>query len=156
MNHPGSCRRPASVMPTLLTLVVLLLAPPVVAADDADGGVNGMLGFAEGERIYAQICQGCHMPDGRGAEGAGRYPAFAGNPALASANYVAATILNGRRNMPAFERPANFEFFFGPTWLNDTQVANIVNYLRTHFGNHYDEPITPAEVAALHPRREGE
>lgn len=152
MNRPGSCRRLATVASASLMMALLLPAAAVAAVDEA----NGMLGFADGERIYAQICQGCHMPDGRGAEGAGRYPAFAGNPALASANYLAATILNGRRNMPSFERPEHFEFFFEPTWLSDTQVANVVNYLRTHFGNHYEQPITPAEVAALHPRKKGE
>jgi mono/diheme cytochrome c family protein len=106
--------------------------------------------LVSGEQIYTQICQGCHMPEGRGAEGAGRYPAFAGNPALASANYVVVTVLNGRRNMPAFKPVENFEFFFGPTSLNDEQVANVVNYIRTHFGNQFDDPISAADVAALH------
>jgi mono/diheme cytochrome c family protein len=118
---------------------------PAAAADD-----NGMLGFSSGEQIYTQICQGCHMADGRGAEGAGRYPSLAGNPTLASAHYVATTILHGRRNMPAFARIDNFEFFFGPTWLNDVQIANVVNHVRTHFGNHHDNPISAADVAALH------
>lgn len=106
--------------------------------------------LVSGEQIYTQICQGCHMPEGRGAEGAGRYPAFAGNPALASANYVIVTVLNGRRNMPAFKPIENFEFFFGPTSLDDQQVANVVNYIRTHFGNDFPEPISAADVAALH------
>lgn len=145
-----------SILPALLTTTMLLPAAAHAARRDAHDGVNGMLGFADGEQIFVQVCQGCHMPDGRGAQGAGHYPAFAGNPAIASANYLAATILNGRRNMPSFERPTDFEFFFDPLWLNDTQVANVVNYLRTHFGNHYEPPITPAEVAALHPRQEGE
>lgn len=111
------------------------------------GGTSDLI---TGEQIYAQICQGCHMPEGRGAVGAGRYPTLAGNPALASANYVILTVLNGRRNMPAFKPIENFEFFFGPTSLDDQQVANVVNYIRTHFGNDFPEPISAADVAALH------
>ena len=56
----------------------------------------------KGAEIYTQICQGCHMPDGRGAAAAGHYPALAGNSALKSAHYMAQTIIEGRRNMPSF------------------------------------------------------
>jgi mono/diheme cytochrome c family protein len=91
------------------------------------------------------------MPDGRGAVGAGRYPAFAGDPTLVSASYVAATVLLGRRDMPSFaERAeADGEAFFGRTTLTDAQVAAVVNYVRTHFGNHYPDAIGEAEVRAL-------
>ena len=34
----------------------------------------------DGEAIYRAICQGCHMPGGQGAIGAGAYPALAANP----------------------------------------------------------------------------
>ena len=93
------------------------------AADDP----AGMLGTTDGETIYATICQGCHMPGGKGATGAGFYPAFAGNKARASPQYVALTILDGRNNMPSFKRPAQPPFFFPPTWLTDVQVANVTN-----------------------------
>ncbi|HMM68622.1 MAG TPA: cytochrome c [Dokdonella sp.] len=132
-------------------LICTLLACATGSVQAADPGAQGMFGFSDGEQVYAHLCQACHMPDGRGAQGAGHYPALAGDPALASANFVAATILNGRRNMPSFRHVENFEFFFGPTWLTDTQVANVVNYVRTHFGNRFEGEITPAEVAALHP-----
>lgn len=101
---------------------------------------QGFRAFDErgGESLYRSICQGCHMPDGRGATGAGTYPALAGNPKAASAEYLALTVLNGRRNMPAFAQG-----------LDDAQVADVVDYVRTHFGNAYATPIPPARVAAL-------
>jgi mono/diheme cytochrome c family protein len=159
MSRPSLRRiRPAFA----LALVVALGAPATAqdvdnarpaakAAAKAPVEDTGMLGTNSGEQIYAQICQGCHMPGGKGAEGAGRYPAFAGNQNLASSRYMALTILNGRRNMPAFARPARGEFYFPPTWLTDQQVANVVNYIRTSFGNDYRDPITAAEVQALQP-----
>jgi mono/diheme cytochrome c family protein len=123
---------------------------------DADDGIAVMLASgippeASAEQIYATICQGCHMADGRGAQGAGRYPPLAGNPALASSAYVAVTILHGRRNMPAFARPRDRDFFFAPVWLTDQQVADVVNYLRTGFGNTWTDPISADQVRALHP-----
>jgi len=93
-----------------------------------------------GEQIYTQICQGCHMPDAKGAIGAGRYPALAGNGKLASAAYPAVMVMNGRGNMPAF----------GPM-LTDTQVADVVNYVRTHFGNAYTDSLRPDDVKVFRP-----
>lgn len=118
---------------------------------EAQAEAEGMLGTTSGEQVYAQICQGCHMPQGQGAQGAGNYPAFAANPAVASANYLAITILNGRRNMPAFARDPARDSFFEAVWLSDEQIANVINHLRSSFGNNYPDPITPAEVRALRP-----
>jgi mono/diheme cytochrome c family protein len=129
--------------------VAVLAQNPAAEEDPA-----GMLGTTSGEAVYQQICQGCHMSEGRGAQGAGSYPAFAGNPAVASANYMAVTILNGRRNMPAFARPQRNDNFFGPTWLSDEQIANVINYIRTGFGNDYRDPISAADVRALRPQPE--
>jgi mono/diheme cytochrome c family protein len=95
-----------------------------------------------GEQIYHDICQGCHMPDGRGARGAGMYPALAQNARLASWQYAAITVLNGRNAMPSFA-----------PMLTDAEVADVVNYLRVQFGNHYRERVSGAQVASLpHPR----
>jgi len=101
---------------------------------------KGQAGFDErdGEALYRSVCQGCHMPDGRGASGAGTYPALASNPKAASADYLALVVLNGRRNMPSF----------APS-LDDAQVAEVVTYVRTHFGNAYAAPFTAAQVARL-------
>lgn len=108
---------------------------------------------ANGEQIFHSICQGCHMPDAKGATGAGTYPALAGNPKLASPQYMAAVVLFGRHDMPSFEtKPTNRRSFFRDAMLTDEQVADVVNYVRTHFGNHYTNSITAADVAAMHPQ----
>ncbi|MBV8683324.1 MAG: cytochrome c [Caulobacteraceae bacterium] len=91
-----------------------------------------------GESLWQGICQGCHMPNAQGAVGAGAYPKLAGDPLLASNIYPVMMVLNGHKAMPAFG--AN---------LSDAQVAEVVNYLRTHFGNKYNDPVTPAQVKAL-------
>ncbi|MFC5524991.1 c-type cytochrome [Rhodanobacter ginsengisoli] len=132
-------------------LVWLIAAGSAPVMAQRIGNVYGpALQAADGEQIYAHICRGCHMPKGQGAIGAGRYPALAGDPALASASFVALTVLNGRRNMPRFAPRADAgEFFFAMPVLSDAQVAAVTNYVRTHFGNHYSDRITAAEVRAL-------
>jgi mono/diheme cytochrome c family protein len=91
-----------------------------------------------GENLYRAICQGCHMPDARGAQGAAQYPALAANPRLATAAYPAAMVLAGRRAMPPLGGS-----------LSDEQIAEVVNYVRSHFDNRYADTITPDEVERL-------
>jgi mono/diheme cytochrome c family protein len=103
----------------------------------------------DGRQIFEQVCQGCHMSDGRGAIGAGHYPALAKDRTLVSRQYMALTVLMGRRNMPAFGAKHAIGFGLPPATLSDVQIAGVVNYVRTHFGNRYTDPITAAEVASL-------
>jgi mono/diheme cytochrome c family protein len=106
----------------------------------------------DGGQLYEQICQGCHMPGGNGAVGAGYYPAFAGNPNLASAQYTALVILNGRRNMPSFgDGNLVGELTWFGVMLNDEQVASVANYIRSQFGNNFEDRLSAADVKALHP-----
>jgi mono/diheme cytochrome c family protein len=103
----------------------------------------------DGRQIYEHICQGCHMADGAGAVGAGHYPALAKDPTLVSRQYMALTILIGRRNMPAFGAKHAPAFLGPPVALTEAQIAAVINYIRTNFGNRYKDSITAAEVAAL-------
>ena len=100
-------------------------------------------GFQEkgGEAIYKGICQGCHMPDAMGATGAGKYPALASNPRLMAKQYPMVLVVNGSRAMPGFNGS-----------LSDEQIADVVNYVRTHFGNTFTDVVTPAEVKAMRPK----
>ncbi len=140
------------------SLALLLLAGLIsqpACADSAGIRDEALLKTTDGGQIYAQICQGCHMSKGQGAIGAGHYPAFAHNPTMSSAPYMALTILGGRRNMPAFASrdpgDSEQESFIAPIWLTDAQVASVINYIRTHFGNDYKDAVTADEVKALHP-----
>jgi mono/diheme cytochrome c family protein len=142
-------------MRRLLPIVAVLLAGAGAAvAQPSDNTLYtyDSLKSANGEAIFHAICQGCHMPDAKGATGAGTYPALANNPKLASPQYMAAVILFGRHDMPSFmQRPVDRKNFFRDTMLTDEQVAGVINFVRTHFGNHYTNSITAAEVTAMHP-----
>jgi mono/diheme cytochrome c family protein len=145
--------------PMMRRLAMLLLgagvgagAAAVACADDASFASVATLSNASGEDIYSRICQGCHMPHGEGAVGAGHYPKLAGSVTLASWQYVVLTVLGGRNGMPAFSAAAD-QVWDGPTvHLSDVQVADVVNYVRSHFGNSYKDRVTASQVAKLpHP-----
>jgi len=101
---------------------------------------SGLYPQQTGEAIYKGVCQGCHMPDAKGAIGAGAYPALAGDRNLKSTVYMASTIINGRKAMPSFG-----------DGFTDAQIASVINYVRSSFGNHFPGSITPEEVKALRP-----
>ena len=67
--------------------------------------------------------------------GAGSYPSLAGNSNLEAAGYPIHIVVNGRRGMPPFG-----------DMMTDGQVAAVVNYLRTHFGNNYQDAVTVGDV----------
>jgi mono/diheme cytochrome c family protein len=138
----------AAIMCAGVVGAVLLQSP---ARADSAGALDNlpMAALTSGKQIYEHICQGCHMPDAKGAVGAGKYPALAGDPALASRQFMALTVLMGRRNMPAFGTKHAFGFLGMPAALSDAQIAAVVNYVRTNFGNHFKDAITPSEVTAL-------
>ena len=138
----------AGIVITGLLAVALLVETPARAAVPS---IFDPAAFdtTDGRQIYEHICQGCHMPDARGAVGAGHYPALANDPTLVSRQYMALTLLKGRRNMPAFGARHAIGFVGPGASLSSAQIAAVVNYVRTHFGNHYKDMITAAEVATL-------
>jgi mono/diheme cytochrome c family protein len=120
-------------------LALLSSATAMVAQDDAANQRTFSSGFRfvemTGEELFANVCQGCHMPDAAGATGAGSYPSLVANKNLATSGYAVHLVVNGRRGMPSFG-----------DMMSDGQVAAVVNYLRTHFGNSYQDVVTAKDV----------
>jgi mono/diheme cytochrome c family protein len=123
----------------IAALAALAVAGTGIAQMAQRSAIDGEAAPRTGEDVYRQICQACHMPDARGAQGAAirGYPALAGNPRLASAAYAAMVVVRGQKAMPAFAE------------LSDAQVAAVVNYLRSNFGNRYGDTISAEQVRPL-------
>lgn len=123
-----------------IALVGLLVLLPRAASSE-DGGASRTFSsgfrFVEmsGEELFVNVCQGCHMPNAAGASGAGSYPSLASDSNLQSSSYPIDLVVNGRRAMPSFG-----------DMMSDAQIAAVVNYLRTHFGNDYRDAVTPKDV----------
>jgi mono/diheme cytochrome c family protein len=127
-------------IPIALALATLASIPPIASAQSPDGTFSSNQRFLpkDGEVLFRSICQGCHMPDARGATGGGKYPALAKNDKLEAAGYPVFIVVNGQKGMPGF----------GDV-LDDAQVAAVVNYVRSHFGNDYQDKISAEDVKAV-------
>lgn len=124
----------------VLGLAVAIAAGSLAWADDATPIFSKGENFDEqsGQSLYTEVCQDCHMADGKGAGAAGRYPSLAGNTKLEVAGYPVTMVLQGRNGMPPVGK-----------MMTDAQVAMVVNYVRTHFGNAYTDPVKPEDVKGL-------
>jgi mono/diheme cytochrome c family protein len=149
IRYPGATGWLGAGVVFWLALAAVALVDARAQADSAGIFDPATLSTTDGRQIFEQICQGCHMRNGQGAVGAGHYPALANNRTLASRRYMALTILMGRRNMPAFGAKHAIGFGGPPASLSEEQIAAVINYVRTHFGNRYKDSITADEVATL-------
>jgi len=132
-----SRRRTCSV--ALATLLATAPAAFAQGGSPASGHHTFSSGFRfvemSGEELFANVCQGCHMVDATGATGAGTYPSLISDRNLEAGSYPVYLVVNGRRAMPPFG-----------DMMSDDQIAAVVNYLRTHFGNNYQDEVTANDV----------
>jgi len=115
-------------------------------ADDAPAKSAGMSRgweFSEqgGADLFRNVCAACHQPDAKGAVGAGAYPALAQDERLASTDFILSALLVGLKGMPPVGG-----------MMSDAQVADVVTYVRTHFGNAYPGGVSAGDVAAARRR----
>jgi mono/diheme cytochrome c family protein len=117
-----------------------------VAADDVSPKSAAMShgwGFSEqgGANLFQNVCADCHQSDAKGAVGAGAYPSLVADEKLASADFMMSVLLGGLKAMP----PVG-------DMMSDAQVADVVNYVRTHFGNSYEDALSAEAVSAARRR----
>ena len=115
-------------------------------ADDApanSGAMSHGWEFSEhgGAELFRNVCAACHQADAKGAVGAGAYPPLAEDKHLASTDFMLVELFGGPRGMPAVAR-----------MMSDQQVADVVNYVRAHFGNSYSDAVSAADVSAARRR----
>ncbi len=117
-------------------------AAPVQERGDSAGNSTLLKPPETGEQVYRQVCQACHMADGKGGSGAATIPALANNPRLAAPAYPIMLVVRGRGAMPGLT-----------DLLGTAQIAGVATYVRTHFGNSYDKPVTVDDVKPFLPAK---
>ena len=85
--------------------------------------------------LFNDNCSACHQTTGKGVKGA--FPALAGDPFVqGDPAPMMATVLAGRAGMPSFKDD-----------LNDLELASLLTYVRTSWGNK-GKPVSASDVAA--------
>ncbi len=142
----------------MLRHILTLLAAAVPVASAQDGG-----------QLYTLYCGACHGQDGKGATG-GTFPPLAGSPWVnADAALPIKIVLHGLHGpVDVLGKSFNLEMPPQGAMLDDTQIAAILTYVRSSWGNtggavtpeavqeirantERKEPWTQEEILALHP-----
>ena len=101
-----------------------------------------------GARIYLDNCAACHRPDGVGYERV--FPRLAGNPVVQAENAqsLISIVLDGSQKPRTDRTPAQLSMPRFAWRLSDQDVADVVNFIRTSWGNSAP-PASSAEVATI-------
>jgi mono/diheme cytochrome c family protein len=101
-----------------------------------------------GARIYLDNCAACHRPDGVGYDLV--FPRLAGNPVVQTGNprSLVSIVLDGSQTPRTARTPAQFTMPRFAWRLSDRDVAGVVNFVRTSWGNSAS-PVSPADVAKI-------
>lgn len=103
-----------------------------------------------GKRVYTANCMTCHQATGQGV--AGVYPPLAGSEWVLEPQHekhMIAIVLHGL-NGPITVKGNQYNNAMTPFGgiLRDDQIANVLTYIRSEWGNEAP-PVTPEQVAAV-------
>jgi mono/diheme cytochrome c family protein len=103
---------------------------------------------ARGASTYIDNCAACHRPDGHGYEGV--FPTLAGNPVVESPNplSLATIVLKGSTTARTGQTPAQFTMPAFAWRLDDQEIADVLTFIRTGWGNKAP-PVDKAAIAKL-------
>lgn len=103
----------------------------------------------DGGQLFTLYCSACHGADGKGATG-GTFPPLAGSPWVAGdADRVVKIVLQGLHGpVDVLGTTYNLEMPPQGAMLPDDQIAAILTYVRTSWGNQAS-PVTPEAVKAI-------
>ena len=107
-----------------------------------------------GEQVYTQVCVTCHQANGEGMTGV--YPPLAGSDWMAKSNETLIKIVLHGLMGEIEVKGAKYNNVMSP-WgsaLNDEEVANVLTYVRSSWGNTGDA-VKPEEVKAVRDANQG-
>jgi mono/diheme cytochrome c family protein len=100
-----------------------------------------------GAVVYKKVCSQCHRPSGKGI--ANNYPPLAGSNWLTQKRLesIKAVKYGLKGSIIVNQKPYNG--VMSAMGLNNTQVADVMNYTMNSWGNKQKEIVTPKEVTSV-------
>ncbi len=138
-----------NLLPKIITLSLffLLASFGITLAQTKNSAPSPLHPALDGKILYTQICLGCHQEDGGGV------PSM--NPPLIGTSYVLgdkteliSIILKGLSGKVKINGKTYSNIMASQAYLKDDQIAAILTYVRSSFGNSASA-IKPEEVKAV-------
>jgi mono/diheme cytochrome c family protein len=124
-----------------LTAMAIYLKDPANSSKPVTPGKSYLPRLAEGKTLYEDNCSSCHQSNGKGINST--VPALAGNDSVTAAEpyNVVMAMLEGFPPQGAWGAMSSFA-----STLNDDQIAELANYVRTAWGNNAPPNAAPWSV----------
>jgi mono/diheme cytochrome c family protein len=130
------------------TLAILLMAAGISFFSISTPDQNVKESIKRGKEVYELYCQNCHMENGKGIPGV--------NPPVAKADYLKRPsktliniILKGQSGEVLVNGKKYNTMMPAQDYLTDTQIADVLNYIKNSWGNKIPGTTTPAMVKTL-------
>ena len=126
---------------SIMVLAMLILASSFFQKYDLPKSIE------RGKEVYASYCMNCHMEDGKGTD---VFPPVAKTDYLKKPTKLLINIiLQGQSGEIVVNKKKYDALMPAQPYLDDAQIADVLNYLRNSLGNKIAGTITPEQVKAL-------
>lgn len=116
------------------------------SSQNITAGTNDNSPYAAGKTIYQKTCITCHQADGKGMQGA--FPPLAGSDYLLADKFrTIRQVLKGSMNKITVNG-TDYQGVMTPQALNDSDVAQVLNYVYHSFGNN-GFTVSPSDVKSV-------
>lgn len=102
--------------------------------------------YSAGKEIYQKTCVTCHQADGKGMQGT--YPPLAGSDYLLANKFRAIRQVLKGSSTKITVNGSDYEGVMAAQSLNDSDVAQVLNYVYHSFGNN-GFTVNPADVKSV-------
>ncbi len=103
-----------------------------------------------GAVIYQDFCVTCHLPTGEGVPEV--YPPLANSDYLLTNKTASIRGIKFGQRGPMVVNGKTYDNTMMPLGLEDEEIADVMNFILTSWGNATDTLVTAEEVAAVGPR----
>lgn len=103
--------------------------------------------IARGKKIYTQFCLQCHLSKGEGIPGI--FPPLAGSNWLSEKRRASIHAVKYGLNGEIKVNGKTYNNVMLRIGLNDQEVADVLNYVMTSWGNTQKTPVTKKEVSKI-------
>jgi len=105
---------------------------------------------ARGAVIYQDFCVTCHLPTGEGVPDV--YPPLAKSDYLLTNKTASIRGIKFGQRGPMVVNGKTYDNTMMPLGLEEEEIADVMNYILTSWGNSTEQMVTPEEVAEVGPR----
>jgi mono/diheme cytochrome c family protein len=105
---------------------------------------------ARGAVIYQGFCVTCHLPTGEGVPEV--YPPLANSDYLLANKTASIRGIKFGQRGPMVVNGITYDNTMMPLGLEEQEIADVMNFILTSWGNTTEKMVTPEEVAEVGPR----